>query len=275
MTSQATSEQIKLDAVQSEDFSEKSISELLTLQHEQSQRCAAIGLKSSSTEPRKSFRNRQDALLGVRRLDAALRADDKGDRKMAEAIVGASHTVLTELVPGILAGFEQEAGKDGSEEEQPSSGSPGLDRLRRASNAEALRNETVAQGQEAIRKVAAERQTKAEKEKTVAKTSTKKKAAPAAETKKTPAAKAPATKTKAAASAARGSTRSLFNPDDKITLVNSVKDNPKRAGSQAHADYALYRDGMKVASYIEKVGDPGRARANLRWDAKQGFIKIG
>lgn len=46
--------------------------------------------------------------------------------------------------------------------------------------------------------------------------------------------------------------------------------NPKRAGSAAHDRFKLYRDGMTVDQAI----DAGVTRADINWDAKQGFITV-
>jgi hypothetical protein len=55
-----------------------------------------------------------------------------------------------------------------------------------------------------------------------------------------------------------------------------VKDNPKRGKSASR--YSLYKDGMSVASYVEKsvrAGNPARvAKADLRWDEAHKFISV-
>jgi hypothetical protein len=51
-----------------------------------------------------------------------------------------------------------------------------------------------------------------------------------------------------------------------------VIENPKRAGSQAAADFANYTDGMTVAEFCDVVGK--RATPNLVYDASHGFIAI-
>lgn len=56
--------------------------------------------------------------------------------------------------------------------------------------------------------------------------------------------------------------------------------NPKRKGSEAHARFALYRDGMTVRQYLDAANALGhmserhKYRADLRWDEAHGFIRI-
>jgi hypothetical protein len=58
-------------------------------------------------------------------------------------------------------------------------------------------------------------------------------------------------------------------------VIKVLVSNPKREGSKAHARFALYRTGMTVAEYRAAVGDATNARADLAWDQKHGFIRIG
>ena len=67
----------------------------------------------------------------------------------------------------------------------------------------------------------------------------------------------------------RGRPSTLWAKDDIIELL--VTDNPKRAGTQAHASFALYVHNMTVAAYLAKGG---RA-ADLVWDQAHGFIRLG
>jgi len=97
----------------------------------------------------------------------------------------------------------------------------------------------------------------------------KKPAAPKAE--KKPAApkaeKKPAAPKKEAPSKVEGRGRnSAFAPEMKITIL--AESNPKRA--KAAERFALYKNGMTVAKYLELGG----LLADVRWDAKQGFIKV-
>lgn len=88
------------------------------------------------------------------------------------------------------------------------------------------------------------------------------KQAPAAQQKTPPAATAPR----------RG--RAADDGNDVIRLIE--KENPKGGASKDR--YALYKDNMTVNAYIkgcEGLGYPAsKARADIRWDQKKGFIKI-
>lgn len=60
-------------------------------------------------------------------------------------------------------------------------------------------------------------------------------------------------------------------PEYADTMVISVLvANPKRAGSQAFARFAGYKDGMTVGDAIEA----GLRRDDFRWDTKHGYITI-
>ena len=58
------------------------------------------------------------------------------------------------------------------------------------------------------------------------------------------------------------------------TAIITLKtvDNPKRAGSKAHAAFSAYVDQMTVAEYCDAVGTA--ATPNLVYDAAHGFISI-
>ncbi len=90
-------------------------------------------------------------------------------------------------------------------------------------------------------------------------------AAPAA--KKVPV-KAPAKSTKKVAAKGGGRILSTLG-DKKIKLL--VKENPKREGTAAHKEFAIYKNGMKVSDAIAK----GLTTVSLRWDEAHGFISIG
>ena len=77
-----------------------------------------------------------------------------------------------------------------------------------------------------------------------------------------------------------------YHPEGTITLLADPKDatkkygtgeglvNPKRAGTKAHAAFANYKDGMKIADLakaFEKTG--GSMNANLDWDIEHNFVK--
>ncbi len=53
-----------------------------------------------------------------------------------------------------------------------------------------------------------------------------------------------------------------------------VKENPKREGSKSFPRYALYRDGMTVAEYLEAVEKLGGSSADLRWDVQRKYIAL-
>lgn len=74
-------------------------------------------------------------------------------------------------------------------------------------------------------------------------------------------------KVKKSGDAAAPSTRLRVNLDAKIT---AIQENPKRAGSGAHARYALYKAGMTVGEFLKAGGIP----ADVHWDLKQKFIKL-
>ena len=59
---------------------------------------------------------------------------------------------------------------------------------------------------------------------------------------------------------------SAIKPEMKVKLL--VAENPKRAGAAER--FALYKDGMTVAKYLELGG----TMADVRWDIKQQFISV-
>ena len=59
-------------------------------------------------------------------------------------------------------------------------------------------------------------------------------------------------------------------PLDAVIKV-LVEKNPKRATSAAGKRFDLYKPGMTVAQFLLSGG----WRADLVWDAKQGFIEVG
>ena len=46
--------------------------------------------------------------------------------------------------------------------------------------------------------------------------------------------------------------------------------NPKRAGTDGHRRFALYRDGMTVAAFLAAGG----RSADIKWDAERSFIRL-
>ena len=77
---------------------------------------------------------------------------------------------------------------------------------------------------------------------------------------------APAKKAEAAAAKKPGRAPA-FTDDMKIKVL--VGENPKR-GSAAER-FALYKNGMTVAAYL----DAGGKRPDISWDSKQGWIQVG
>lgn len=72
---------------------------------------------------------------------------------------------------------------------------------------------------------------------------------------------------KATTNGTRGRARAY--PDDaKIVLRTS--ENPKREGTSAHERFSLYRNGMRVSTFLEKGG----TSMDLNYDVKKEFIEI-
>lgn len=63
--------------------------------------------------------------------------------------------------------------------------------------------------------------------------------------------------------------KSAFADDMKITVL--AESNPKRGKSKEV--FAHYRSGMRVATFVEKVGR-SVAMSNLRWDVGKGFVSV-
>jgi hypothetical protein len=51
----------------------------------------------------------------------------------------------------------------------------------------------------------------------------------------------------------------------------TVKSNPKREGSKAHARFSKYMAAKTVGEYLELGG----TKADLKYDAEKKFIEIG
>ena len=62
--------------------------------------------------------------------------------------------------------------------------------------------------------------------------------------------------------------RAAFGMDQRIKVL--AEENPKREGSASFDRFALYRDGMSVAEYL----DAGGRRPDLVWDCRYKFIAI-
>jgi hypothetical protein len=63
-----------------------------------------------------------------------------------------------------------------------------------------------------------------------------------------------------------------FKDDQKITILAEA--NPKREGTRGHEVFSIYKTGMLVSTFIEKVGSRGEAFANLRHDTGKEFVKV-
>lgn len=94
-------------------------------------------------------------------------------------------------------------------------------------------------------------------------------AEPPAEENVTTADNAPAEETPMAKAKSKPKRKSKIDPDGKISIL--VDKNPKREGSASAKRFALYKNGMKVSTFLEKGGTP----ADLTHDVKHKFIKIG
>lgn len=64
-------------------------------------------------------------------------------------------------------------------------------------------------------------------------------------------------------------------PDDAVIKL-LVKGNARRAGTQAHARFALYKNDMTVAAYIAAGETSGTrcGRGNIRADIKRGNVAL-
>ena len=62
------------------------------------------------------------------------------------------------------------------------------------------------------------------------------------------------------------------NPDPlaKQTITVLAEKNPKRMNTASYNRFALYRDGMTVAEYLEAGG----RKSDIRWDTERAFIAI-
>jgi hypothetical protein len=147
-----------------------------------------------------------------------------------------------------------------AQEEQPISA--GRVRLLDSGHAEELREQVLADQQAALEKVSAPVKEPKTKEAKLAKTVREPKRAAA----------------KAKKEKANGTGGSHTRLDLEATITKLVEGNPKREGSAAHAAFALYRTGMRVATFVQKLvelGQESAAATHLRYDAGKGYIKVG
>lgn len=79
-----------------------------------------------------------------------------------------------------------------------------------------------------------------------------------------------ATKKKAAKKTKKGGVapQSKYGADDKISI--KVDANPRREGTKAWKAFEIYKEGMKVSTFLEKGG----TTKDLWWDVRDGNIKI-
>ena len=77
--------------------------------------------------------------------------------------------------------------------------------------------------------------------------------------------------------------KSTWGDQDVITLVpNKGIPNPKKPSGASYHRFALYKNGMTVLDYVKacvestgKAHSPAsKARLDLRWDVRAGFITI-
>ncbi len=185
--------------------------------------------------------------------DAAIKRFCKAAKEKG---IGTPHTFLRLTFSDAEANLQRAiTGEDGSKISGKPIPSPGLARLRSSPEAETIRQQTLEEADKAL-KDAAPRKKALEV------------VASAAET-------YPAPQKPSAKKAKTGSRRPSVGLDAKIT---SVVENPKKAGSKAHACFACYKEGQTVGEFFaacKAAGIPeGEAKANLSWDRRKEFIKI-
>lgn len=87
-------------------------------------------------------------------------------------------------------------------------------------------------------------------------------------------AKKPAAAKKKAPAKAKTVGRAKFSDDAKIKLL--VKENPRREGTEAHARFAKFKDGMTVGEFIKACErHPNwNARGTILASVKRGQISV-
>lgn len=58
--------------------------------------------------------------------------------------------------------------------------------------------------------------------------------------------------------------------DGKQKIVKKVSDNPRRKGTKAHDNFKLFKNGMKVVTYITKGG----SMRDLRYSVDKGWLEV-
>lgn len=244
------------------NFSEMNNPQLVMAYNEMVMTAVDLGLDPKFTKTVARF---ADTGAGIKRCEAlhseiqarkdGLKNADKS-KDVGHVVTSSEHTLKLSELKGGSKLAEQVQGTTGQEV------SPGLKRLRAHPGAEKLRQDTLEKQEQAKKDVA--QPGKEESENMATKSAAKKAKAP----KKAKAAKAPA-KAKVKRESSRG-----FKPDQKITVVAAYKgadNNPKRG--TAAKRFEFYADCDTVGAYAKKVGAP-QAAADLRWDVKQGFIRV-
>lgn len=146
--------------------------------------------------------------------------------------------------------------------------SPGLARLRAAPNAEEIRQNTLADQQKATKTVSDERNPADEGTGVPVPTEEEVKMAEAKKNGKPKKERKPNEKKEGTGRRGRAPTYM-----DDMVITKIVEGNPKREGTKAHEWFAGYRSGMKVSTYVEKVGRP-TAMGCLRWDVEHEYITV-
>lgn len=164
------------------------------------------------------------------------------DHPTAERRIAALHAAIVTAVK-VRRPNTSPGSADVISEKKAEDMSPGLRRLLDSGRAEEIRQNTLADQERAKKEMAKRSSTKT----TTARKTTAEKKAPAPRSK------------------------GIYADKATISLLHSG-DNPKR-GTAAER-FKFYRDGMRVGTYIEKVGNRVLAIADLRWDAGKGWIKL-
>jgi hypothetical protein len=65
-----------------------------------------------------------------------------------------------------------------------------------------------------------------------------------------------------------------IEPDDIIRINKEFDGRARRPGSKAETIFKLYRDGMKVSTWLEKASDAGGSMRHLRKDVRYGRVSL-
>lgn len=69
--------------------------------------------------------------------------------------------------------------------------------------------------------------------------------------------------------------RPVTIPFPADAVITRLIANPKRRGGAPAKRFDLYRSGLTVGEYVEKVGSPYLAKCDLKYDLSKNYIKIG